>query len=243
MRKNKSTNHTAPEASNQLSLASATHLFAMGLAAEERVKPVILDAIHRTGLADVEYASRQVAIYLASGARVWLTSDLHFGHSNIITYAARHHRDVAQMNADLLAMLRKHVRKEDLLVIAGDLMFGEDPAVLEGLAELSDSLILVAGNHDFDKSGAFRWPRRCFSQVVPFLYWNVFGQNCLVSHMPVPVEAMSRTDGYLGRDNLGLGQVFNYHGHMHLKTMPVDQPERIVHVNVCYDHLRGMLCL
>lgn len=240
------TNSTAPAmsvAAKPLNLESATHLFAMGLAAEARVKPVILDAMHRMALHDVEVASRRVVEALAEGRRVWLTSDLHFGHANILTYAARHHRDVAQMNADLLAMLRKQVGPEDLLVIAGDLMFGEDPAVLEAMAELSGSLILVVGNHDFDKSGVFRWPRRYFSAVVPFLYWRLAGQNCLVTHLPVPVEAMSGTEGYLGRAAQGLGQVVNYHGHLHLQTVPVDQPERLLHVNVGYDHLRGMLCL
>ena len=242
------TNQAVSMAARPLSLESASHLFAMGLAAEARVKPVILDAMHRMALHDVEVASRRVVEALAEGRRVWMTSDLHFGHSNILSYAARHHRDVAQMNADLLAMLRKQVGLEDLLVIAGDLMFGEDPAVLEVLAELSGSLILVVGNHDFDKSGIFRWPWRYFSAVVPFLYWRLGGQNCLVTHLPVPVEAVSvaavsGTDGCLGRAAQGLGQVVNYHGHLHLQTVPVDQPERLIHVNVGYDHLRGMLCL
>lgn len=241
--RNNSTALTVSMAAKPLSLESATHLFAMGLAAEARVKPVILDAMHRMALHDVEVASRWVVEALAEGRRVWLTSDLHFGHANILTYAARHHRDVAQMNADLLAMLRKQVGPEDLLVIAGDLMFGEDPAVLDALAKLSGSLILVVGNHDFDKSGVFRWPWRYFSAVVPFLYWRLSGQNCLVTHLPVPVEAMSGTDGYMGRAAQGLSQVVNYHGHLHLQTVPVDQPERLLHVNVGYDHLRGMLCL
>lgn len=227
---------------------SATHLFVMGLAAESRVKPVILDAMHRMGLHDVEASSQRVVAALAEGRRVWMTSDLHFGHANILTYAARHHRDVAQMNADLLAMLRKQVGPEDLLVIAGDLMFGADPAVLDTLATLAASVILVAGNHDFDKSGHFRWPWRCFSAVVPFLYWHWAGQNCLVTHLPVPVEGLDvkdalSTDPRFSNPSQGLAQVVNYHGHLHLQTVPVDRPERIVHVNVGYDHLRGMLCL
>lgn len=239
-----------------LRLDSATHSFVMGLAAEARVKPVILDAMHRMGLHDVEDTSLRVVAALAEGRRVWMTSDLHFGHANILTYAARHHRDVAQMNADLLAMLRKQVGPDDLRVIAGDLMFGEDPAVLNTLATLSASLILVAGKHDFDKTGHFRWSWRCFSAVVPFLYWHWTGQYCLVTHLPVlvpvPVQGLDVTRE--GKDALregprfsnpsqGLAQVVNYHGHLHLQTVPVERPERIVHVNVGYDHLRGMLCL
>lgn len=235
-----------------LRLGSATHLFVMGLTAEARVKPVVLDAMHRMGLHDVEETSLRVVTALAEGRRVWLTSDLHFGHANILAYAARHHRDVAQMNADLLAMLRKQVGPDDLLVIAGDLMFGEDPAVLDTLATLSASLILVAGNHDFDKSGHFRWPWRCFSAVVPFLYWHWAGQNCLVTHLPVlvpvPVEGLAvkvalSTDPRFSNPSQGLAQVVNYHGHLHLQSVPVERAERIVHVNVGYDHLRGMLCL
>ncbi len=235
-----------------LRLGSATHLFVMGLAAEARVKPVILDAMHRMGLHDVEATSQRVVAALAEGRRVWITSDLHFGHANILTYAARHHRDVAQMNTDLLAMLRKQVGPDDLLVIAGDLMFGEDPAVLDTLATLAAWVILVVGNHDFDKSGHFRWPWRCFSAVVPFLYWHWAGQNCLVTHLPVPVEGLDvtregkdalRAEPQFSNPSQGLAQVVNYHGHLHLQTVPVERPERIVHVNVGYDHLRGMLCL
>lgn len=227
----------------RMDVAAATRIYELTLAAEPRVKPIILDAMRGFGLADVAHASQQVVEALSCQSRVWLTSDLHFGHSNILTYGARHHRDLAHMHRELTAMMHKVVDPSDTLVIAGDLLFGEDPVLLEDLASVSDRLILVSGNHDFDKAGRFRYPRQHFHTVVPFLFWHLEGQNCMVSHLPVPVEALPKVAPGSGAQAPMADQLVNFHGHLHLKAVPNDQPERIVHVNVGYDHQRGMLCL
>lgn len=233
-------NHTT----KPLDFQRATQLFDLSLAAE-RVKPSIREGMRKTGLKDVISASTGVLESIASGERVWLTSGLHLGHRNILKYGQRHHRDLDHMNQDILDRLRRNVRPDETLIVAGDLMFGDRPELLEVLSGVSERLILVVGNHDFTSDGNFRFPKNHFAAVVPFLFWNWERQDCLVTHMPVPVAAPESMPVDTWFDTAlppGGPMLVNYHGHLHLQTVASDH-ERIDHVNVCYDNLRGMLCL
>jgi len=78
------------------------------------------------------------------------TSDSHLSHTNIIRYAKRPYRDVAEMNADIVAKLREAEAACDRLVHAGDLCFNlrffleqHGPIFASNVGK-----IFVAGNHD-----------------------------------------------------------------------------------------------
>lgn len=226
-------NHTT----KPLDYTRATQLFDLSLAAEQRVRVSIREAMRKTGMNDVVSASTGVLEAIASAERVWLTSDLHLGHRNILKYGQRHHRD--------LDRLRRNVRPDETLIVAGDLMFGDHPELLEALSGVSERVILVVGNHDFTSGGNFKFPKHHFAAVVPFLFWHWEGQDCLVTHMPVPVTAPESMPVGTRFDTAlppGGPMLVNYHGHLHLETVASDH-ERVDHVNVCYDNLRGMLCL
>lgn len=238
-------NHTT----KPLDYTRATQLFDLSLAAEQRVRGSIREAMRKTGLGDVVSASTGVLEAIASGERVWLTSDLHLGHRNILKYGQRHHRDLDHMNQDILDRLRRNVRPDETLIVAGDLMFGDHPELLEALSGVSERVILVVGNHDFTSGGNFKFPKHHFAAVVPFLFWHWEGQDCLVTHFPVPTSMpvsvpASLPEGIRFDTALPPGgpMLVNYHGHLHLETVASDHA-RVDHVNVCYDNLRGMLCL
>ncbi|WP_131747797.1 metallophosphoesterase family protein [Frankia sp. Cppng1_Ct_nod] len=81
----------------------------------------------------------------------WYTADLHFGHTNILTYASRPWPDVEAMNAGLVKLWNAVVAPTDTVWVLGDVTL--TPTKLDPVADLNGRKILVAGNHDSCWSG------------------------------------------------------------------------------------------
>lgn len=80
---------------------------------------------------------------------VYFTSDLHFGHANIIKCCQRPHFSVETMDADLIRNWNRRVTADDLVYVLGDFMlYGKHTDVTARLAELNGTKVLVYGNHD-----------------------------------------------------------------------------------------------
>src|SRR5438876_387714 len=103
----------------------------------------------------IERISALVSGAISSVGRVWMTSDLHIGHTNIIDYAERPFGDVSSMNEALEALLSK-IGRDELVVFVGDLIMGDYIGGVELLRRLPGRKILVAGNHDFSQHGKLR---------------------------------------------------------------------------------------
>ena len=76
------------------------------------------------------------------------TSDLHFGHKNIIEYENRPFRTVEEMDEALILAWNRKVRKGDEVYILGDFGFisGERANII--LRRLNGQKYLIRGNHD-----------------------------------------------------------------------------------------------
>ena len=181
--------------------------------------------------AEIEEASQNVSEALAKGERVWMTSDLHFGHENIITYSDRPHRNARDMNEALVQQLSKV--GNELVIFAGDMFMGDQENAIELIRRIPGRKILVAGNHDFSRDGkcVFR-NADLFEAVVPFLFWKTQqGQEVLVTHYPAAIpDSMKR-----------LNRLLNYHGHLHQKTLPAI--DTIKYMNVGWDVHHSIHCL
>lgn len=79
---------------------------------------------------------------------IWLTSDLHLGHENIISYTNRPFKDVPHMNNVLISNWNSVVRPDDTVFVLGDFAMGRIDENLPRAAELNGTKLLVAGNHD-----------------------------------------------------------------------------------------------
>lgn len=116
----------------------ALELFKRTLATE-RARP----QVHGTmlELADptiVGGISQSLQEALATGQRVWMTSDLHFGHGNIIGFCNRPFASVPWMNQHLQAQLAK-VDPQEWFVIVGDLAMGTPLSITRApLGRISD---------------------------------------------------------------------------------------------------------
>ena len=184
----------------------------------------------------IEAASREVSDALALGQRVWLTSDLHLGHANIIGFCDRPFGDAQSMDAALMNLLGKVVPGE-LLVIVGDIALGQFSAAMALLKTLPCRKILVAGNHDFERSGKPRFlcDPDVFGAVVPFLCWAGHqGRDVLVSHYPASIpESMNAKHRQ--------SKLLNYHGHLHQKTLAAT--DTVKYMNVGWDVDYALRCL
>lgn len=90
---------------------------------------------------------------------LWLTSDLHFGHENIIRYCDRPFADVDEMDAELVRRWNERVADDDVVWVLGDVALGPIHRSLGLVAQLAGHKRLVMGNHDRCWPGNRRWER------------------------------------------------------------------------------------
>ena len=87
-------------------------------------------------------------------SNLFFTSDLHLGHSNIITYTNRPFSSVEEMDEALVANINNTVGVNDTLYILGDVSYrARKSDILELLRNIKcRNLHLIKGNHDRDWS-------------------------------------------------------------------------------------------
>ena len=78
----------------------------------------------------------------------FFTSDLHFGHQNIIKYCSRPFHSVGEMNAGLVEKWNSIVGPHDTVHVLGDVAMGRREESLQLIGALSGRKILYPGNHD-----------------------------------------------------------------------------------------------
>ncbi len=121
----------------------------------------------------IEATSQLISNAIDMRERVWMTSDLHFLHANIIGYCNRPFYNVDDMTQAHMQLLQK-VPADEFLVFVGDMVMGNNQAGVDLIKTIPARKILVAGNHDLTREGLCRYTRErtLFQAVVPFLYWT-----------------------------------------------------------------------
>lgn len=76
------------------------------------------------------------------------TSDLHFGHRNVINFDKRPFQDVTDMDQMLIKLWNSRVSKEDHVYIVGDFAYRNDKTADWYLRQLKGHKHLIVGNHD-----------------------------------------------------------------------------------------------
>jgi calcineurin-like phosphoesterase family protein len=82
---------------------------------------------------------------------IWVWSDTHFGHKNIIKYCDRPFCDLDDMSQQMINNHNDVVGDNDLVIWVGDVAFMGDDRANEILANLKGDRILIIGNHDINK--------------------------------------------------------------------------------------------
>jgi len=163
-------------------------------------------------------------------SEIFLLSDDHYFHANIIRYCNRPWKDVNEMNVE---MERRHnfvITPDDIWICVGDLTAGvgdrkNELAML--IKRLNGKKVLVRGNHDHQKDDFYL--NSGFTRVVDHLFYA----GVLFSHVPGvlgvehPHPMAQITIDYQKKYN----PVLTIHGHEHR----TGTPEHVNHFNCAAD--------
>lgn len=85
------------------------------------------------------------------GGKIFVVSDMHFDHNNIIEYCDRPFRSVYDMNRTLISNWNSRVRRGDRVYYLGDMTFGRKNRLIDPwLSRLNGEVRFIRGNHDID---------------------------------------------------------------------------------------------
>ncbi len=108
----------------------------------------------------------------------WFTSDMHFGHTNVIKYSKRPFSSVLEMNEAIINNYNSLVKPSDDAYIIGDFAFTKPEPFLE---RLTGRKHLVLGNHDHRRKKAYlKNPNLIWVRDVSEIKIN--GQSIWLSH-------------------------------------------------------------
>jgi calcineurin-like phosphoesterase family protein len=154
--------------------------------------------------------------------RVWVWSDLHFFHENVIVYCNRPFVDAEAMNYAMFTNCMARVTADDILIFGGDITMSKIDVVNDMLRAIPAYKINVLGNHDTDKS---RRLKLAVDETVACLELEVEGKTVFVSHYPVRDDALEEVD-------------FNLHGHTHTTELHDSMGDGRRHINMSVEHLK-----
>ena len=137
-------------------------------------------------------------------------ADLHFFHAAMNTKMDRRgFENMEQMNQYMLDKWNQKVRKNDEVVILGDLSWGKDEETNELLDKLNGRLYLIQGNHDrFMKNKDFNASR--FGWIKPYKEMQDNKRKVVLCHYPIMCY-----NGQYRVDENGNPKVYMLYGHVH----------------------------
>ena len=110
--------------------------------------------------------------------KVFVTSDLHFWHENILKYCNRPFSGITEMNDTIIDNINNKVPEDAILFILGDFAFTGSTNAIRVLTErINASIVLIYGNHDY-QNGICK-PTKS-SPFVSFKYWNFCRPSCFI---------------------------------------------------------------
>ena len=137
-------------------------------------------------------------------------SDLHFYHESLnLQMDCRGFRDQQDMHEHMIAQWNRRVRKNDEVVVLGDLSMEKWEKTKEILDQLKGKIYLISGNHDrFIKDKEFDASRFQWGRSYAEMHDN--GRKVILSHYPIMC--------YNGQNRLskhGNPKTYMLHGHVH----------------------------
>ena len=121
-------------------------------------------------------------------SKVWVTSDNHFGHNNILSYENRVDKlkvsTVEEHDQELIKRWNEVVGKDDLVLILGDFSFKKAKDTEKLLKLLNGDKVLVRGNHDIfldDK----KFDKTLFKAIYDYKETKYKGHEIALMHYPI----------------------------------------------------------
>lgn len=149
-----------------------------------------------------------------SSRNVYVWSDIHWGHKNIMKYAGRPYPSTELMNQCLIGNYLNIVKPEDIVIFGGDIGFLSENAINQILYQLPGYKIQIIGNHDIHRDGK--------------VFDLAFDERHLCMTLDTTLEQLLFTHYPLATVPSGCR---NVHGHIHQHPAPSEH-----HVNICVEH-------
>lgn len=137
---------------------------------------------------------------------IWVTSDTHFNHANIIKYCNRPFSSVEEMNETIIANWNKVVSDKDIVYHLGDFALGDKSLIPNILRRLHGCIKIIMGNHD-NLDLMLKLGNE--DRLITDLFWEevikVEKKTIILNHFPfgsLPDSAINRP-------------IIQLHGHVH----------------------------
>ena len=156
-------------------------------------------------------------------AEIWVTSDTHFNHKNILNFMDGDNKkfrgdlfaSTQEMNEFMIQNWNAIVKPEDKVYHLGDVFFGSPVEAGLILKRLMGKKRLIVGNHD-DLHGQRGKP--LYENFQKITLWRIFKEfNMVLSHVPIHKDSFRKVD-------------YNVHGHIHQRKSPSKE-----YINVCVE--------
>lgn len=156
--------------------------------------------------------------------KVFIVSDTHFFHKNIIKYHRGQYKDIDEMHDDMVAIWNNRVGENDLVIHLGDVALGGSRQMLWSLfRDLNGIKMLLPGNHD---RGEIEDDRHYFNDIgfdnVEVGVTELVVGNYILTHEPMGIVPAGYT---------------NIHGHCHGGITAAAHAVNDNKINVCWDVL------
>ena len=143
---------------------------------------------------------------------IYVISDTHFFHDNIIKYCNRPFNSSEGADSVMIRRWNTIVKENDIVIHLGDFALHKDSVAMNRVAnELKGTKILVKGNHDRKSNHWY------LTNGFSFVCDSFVLDRILFTHRPV--------------DKIEQWQ-FNIHGHIHNKDLLKDNSEKYINVSV-----------
>ncbi len=128
--------------------------------------------------------------------KIFVISDTHFSHKNIIEYTCRPFKTVEEMDEAIIKKWNNKVTKDDLVIHLGDFALGTKEEIKELRSRLNGTILLIRGNHDHQS-------KICEAGFIIIEDYIII-RDKIFSHRPIE------------KDYIPYGLI-NVHGHIHGK--------------------------
>lgn len=158
-----------------------------------------------------------------SKQNIFITSDHHFNHINIIKYCNRPFKDVNEMNKELIKKWNGVVKPNDIVYHLGDFHLGHKDEIKRVVSQLNGKIFLIRGNHDRNTVSTYTEAGLTVLKNAPIILEDY---KIILSHRPL-------------LDSIIPENFINIHGHIHNHKLEDDydtnlySPEK--HLNVSID--------
>lgn len=154
--------------------------------------------------------------------RIFITSDLHFGHIKNFLWEPRGFRDIENHDYEIIRRWNEVVNRNDIVYVLGDLMLNDNNNGISCLSLLHGKIKIIRGNHETD----VRWEIYNTLPNIELLGWahmlKYHKYHFYLSHYP------TLTSNYDDKKPLK-AKIINLCGHSHTKDAFADWDKGIIY--------------